>query len=236
MKCSAKEVNIPLKRFENKRCVLLAVLVFLGLLVVAAATILVMIFLGWRFTYQPELDNKWDAISAVATWAGVVVAVASTTASFLAVWFAIRVPKKIAEQQNKIALFEMRHEVFDIYNLCKVFSEILRWAVSEENVQAFFLNVFCNEPLDKKNINKAYVGKEVATIFEKLRRTQFLFGTNVSSYIKRIDICFYELMSISLYAPDEKKLNEKIHEFIELMDTNQYQAVLDEMGNDLKLK
>ena len=29
--------------------------------------------MGFRITYAPELDNNWDAISAVAEWAGVVV-------------------------------------------------------------------------------------------------------------------------------------------------------------------
>ena len=28
---------------------------------------------GFRITYAPELDNNWDAISAVAAWAGVIV-------------------------------------------------------------------------------------------------------------------------------------------------------------------
>lgn len=71
-----------------------------------------MYLFGWRVTYLPELENSWDAVSAVAAWGGVIVAIASTTASFLAVWFAIQVPKKIAEQQNKIALFEKRYQVY----------------------------------------------------------------------------------------------------------------------------
>ena len=231
-----KEVNVLLKKFENKRCILLAVLVFLGLLVIATATIFVMIFFGWRFTYQPELDNKWDAISAVATWAGVVVAVASTTASFLAVWFAIRVPKKIAEQQNKITLFEKRYEIFEIYNSCKVFADMLRWAINRENVQLFFMNVFCNISLDDKNIDTLYLKKESAILFEKLRMSQFLFDASVSSYIKDIATCFYQLITSSLYEAEYGKVSEKIQAFIVLMDTKQYQAVLDEMGNDLKLK
>lgn len=235
MKFSAKEVNIPLNRFENKRCVLLAVLVFLGLLIVAATTILVMIFLGWRFTYQPGLDNKWDAISAVAAWAGVVVAVASTTASFLAVWFAIRVPKKIAEQQNKITLFEKRYEIFEIYNSCKIFADMIRWEDNCQNVQLIFMNVFCNASFDGKNIDLLYVTKECAILSDKLRMSQFLFDASVSSYMKNIANCLYLLITASLYE-SECIVRGKVDAFNALMDTKKYQAVLDEMENDLILK
>lgn len=81
------------------------------ILIVAVVTFVMALF-GWRITYAPELENSWDAISAVAAWAGVFVAVASATASFLAVWYAIQVPKEIAEEQNKIALLEKRLDVF----------------------------------------------------------------------------------------------------------------------------
>ena len=74
-------------------------------ILVVAAVAFVMALFGWRITYAPELENDWNAISAVATWTETIVAVVSVIASFSAVWFAIRVPKKIAEQQNKIALF-----------------------------------------------------------------------------------------------------------------------------------
>ena len=196
----------------------------------------VLFFFGFRITYVPKLENSWDAISAVAAWGGVIVSVASTTASFLAVWFAIRVPQKIAEHQNKIALFTMRHEVFEIYNSCKTFSEMLRWAINRENVQLFFLDVFCNAPLDEKNIDTVYVKKESVILFDKLRKSEFLFNPSVSSYINEIAICLYQLIAASLYETETSKISEKIYKFIELMNTSQYQSVLDEMGNDLKLK
>lgn len=86
--------------------------------VIGGAVALVMALYGWRITYAPELDNSWDAISAVAAWSG-------AAASFIAIWFAIRVPKKIAEQQNRIALFEKRHECYTaIQNLLALKNQI----------------------------------------------------------------------------------------------------------------
>ena len=69
-----------------------------------------------------------------------------------------------------------------------------------------------------------YVRKVSSILFEKLRKSEFLFGTSISSYIKEIALCFNQL------------INEKIHAFIDLMNSDQYQSILDETGNDLKLK
>ena len=55
---------------------------------------------GFRITYAPELKNDWDAISGVAAWGGIIVSIASAVASFMAVWYAIRV----ADKQNKVTL------------------------------------------------------------------------------------------------------------------------------------
>lgn len=35
---------------------------------IVAAVALVMAKFGWRITYAPELENSWDAVSAVAAW------------------------------------------------------------------------------------------------------------------------------------------------------------------------
>lgn len=73
--------------------------------VLIIALILFLFLCGFRITYAPELENDWDAVSAVAAWAGVL-------ASFIAIWFAIQIPKKIAERQDKIALFEKRYDAY----------------------------------------------------------------------------------------------------------------------------
>ena len=71
------------------------------------AVLVVAFLLGFRITYAPELENSWEAISAVASWASVAV-------SAVAVWAAVQIPKKIADQQNKIALVNSRLEIIDL--------------------------------------------------------------------------------------------------------------------------
>ena len=81
------------------------VLLFVVVIVVAGLC-------GFRITYASELETSWDAVSAVAAWAAVIVAVLSAGASVGAIWAAIRVPQKIADRQDKIALFEKRYKCY----------------------------------------------------------------------------------------------------------------------------
>ena len=77
-------------------------------LCILLAELLVAILLwlfGFRITYSPTLENSWDAISACAGWASVVVA-------GFAIYYASLVPKKIAEDQNRISLFEKRVDLY----------------------------------------------------------------------------------------------------------------------------
>lgn len=95
------------------------------LLLVIAVFIAVMALYGWRVTYAPELENSWNAISAFGTWASVIVSAVGVMASFVAIWYAIRVPKEIAYQQDKIALFEKRYEAYSSILTLEVFSNAL---------------------------------------------------------------------------------------------------------------
>ena len=87
---------------------------------IVAAVVIVMVLLGWRITYAPELNISWDAISAVAAWAGVLVSSIGVIASFIAIWYAIQIPQKIADRQDKIALFEKRYECFQVFQKCYI--------------------------------------------------------------------------------------------------------------------
>ena len=84
------------------------------------ALVLILFCLGFRITYAPKLENSWDAVSAVASWVQVIISILGVIASLVAIWFAIQVPKKIADRQDKIALFERRYECFQFFEECFV--------------------------------------------------------------------------------------------------------------------
>lgn len=119
---------------------------------------------GFRITYAPELENSWDAISACAAWAGVL-------SSFIAIWFAIRVPKKISEEQNKIVLFEKRYEVFE-----KIESYIKR---IESNPINFNYSWFLNLSLSEKQVRALFddeFGDFFNTLNQKSSKMEDLMG------------------------------------------------------------
>ena len=96
--------------------------------VFAILIIVIFALCGFRITYNPSLDNNWEAISACAGWAAVIV-------SGLAIYYAIQVPKKIAKEQNRIALFEKWFNIFQFYEKCISFSNALKRAETLEEMQ-----------------------------------------------------------------------------------------------------
>lgn len=96
----------------------------------------VMALFGWRITYAPELGNSWNAFSAVASWAGVIT-------SFTAIMVAIWIPKKIAHQQEKVALFEKRMECYSTIQNIFAFARQISSLQSNNNIQVAFQLFFC---------------------------------------------------------------------------------------------
>lgn len=103
------------------------------LLIFMAAVVVFAIF-GWKITYDPNLENSWSAIEAVGVWVSAVI-------SGVAIWFAVSAPKHIAQEQNKIALFEKRFASYSVFLKYISFAEILRQIENPKQLsQAFLLN------------------------------------------------------------------------------------------------
>lgn len=86
---------------------------------------------GFRIIYAPELENSWDVMSAYAAWASVI-------ASFFAILVAIWIPKRIADRQDKISLFEKRYDCYTVIQNLLVCAEQLENALTNKGVQAAF--------------------------------------------------------------------------------------------------
>lgn len=137
-------------------------------LVIIGAGIIVAFLLGLRITYAPELENSWDAISAVASWA-------SVAASFFAVWAAIQIPKKIAKKQDAIALFEKRYELYaELYKWHYLAEEIIELANSTDEARGVF-DVLYNDISGDVNEILNYVEAMYNQINGEINKVQFLF-------------------------------------------------------------
>lgn len=89
---------------------------------------------GWKITYNPQLDNNWNAIDAVGGWASAII-------SGIAIWFAVSAPKRIAQEQNKIALFEKKFASYSVFLKYTSFAETISQINTLSQLrQAFSLN------------------------------------------------------------------------------------------------
>lgn len=93
---------------------------------------IILALLGFKITYNQDLDNNWDAVSACAVCVGVVV-------SGIAIYFAKEVPKKIAKSQNDIALFEKRYQLYksllSLLDFANTVSEISEKKLNNDNAR-----------------------------------------------------------------------------------------------------
>lgn len=213
--------------------------IWFKLLIIAIGVLVVVGLLycaGLRITYAPELKNDWDSVSAYAAWAGVIVAVISAAASFLAVWFAI----KVADKQNKIALFEKRHAVFDTFNSCKAFSVMVQSLEYKSEVRKVFLRSFCENLIHDNIEDFDFIMERYCSVLDTLRRSQFLFDADITLYIRNLITLLLDVVTMSIQETEDDKIDDNmknaIKNYTKEMNDETYQNVIDRMGKDLKLK
>lgn len=164
-------------------------------LMVAGVTLLVAFFLGFRITYAPELENSWEAISAVASWASVAV-------SAIAVWAAVQIPQKIAEQQNKIALVNSRLEILDkieeiASNISMIHNMSIRknYRINSDNL----LSLLSFATLDEFNRNQNIINR-YSIYFSKFREA-----------VKEFSLLYANIM-LNCYTLKKEKVSDAVLE------------------------
>ena len=142
---------------------LASILIFVAFIIFTFVFVLYLI--GFRITYIPELENTWDAISGCASWAGVIM-------SFVAIMVAIWIPKRIAEQQNKISLFEKRYSCYLAVQDLLTFSNQIEEYCTNQKVQAAFKMYFSDPEI-------FHVDEFAAELALKLNRKKSLIISGV---------------------------------------------------------
>jgi len=169
------------KKFFSNKWVCIA-LIFVVFVIIFFAS-------GFKIVYAPWLLNDWEAIGACAGWAGVI-------ASAVAIYFAIQIPEKIAEQQNKIALFEKRLEFYNVIINCISFSDIIQNSSSSHvEICVFFINAFAEKrkkvSLIPQTIDYTLAEKEAMlqyyySVSPILNQGVFLFDNEISIYTEEL--------------------------------------------------
>lgn len=175
------------------------------ILIIIILIVLILALLGFRITYNPSLDNNWDAISACAAWAAVVV-------SGLAIYFAIQAPKKIAEEQNRIALFEKRYEAFQFFERCFTFYKALQKSKTVEDMRIGCLFFF--ETTDIETFELENIRNELFNFEYMLHKMQFLFPELTEEDLSDLYHALYEVV---LAIAKNEDIEEKVSTYITTM-------------------
>ena len=214
-----------LKQFIKSRWFpLVAVSVVLLIVVVAG------FFFGFRITYAPELENSWNAISAMASWVGTI---GTVSAIFAAIW--------VANRQNKIALFEKRYENYIIIQKLLACALQLEDINTNKGVQVAF-RIYLDAP---QNIHK---NKSVYEMIVELLQMQsillsgeFLFLNYNAELAKKIVAVGIELLrrtaSHNVENSEKPLLQDTMElkkEYIDLCETFE-KNYFESMENELRL-
>lgn len=214
-----------LKQFIKSRWFpLVAVSVVLLIVVVAG------FLFGFRITYAPELENSWNAISAMASWVGTI---GTVSAIFAAIW--------VANRQNKIALFEKRYENYIIIQKLLACALQLEDINTNKGVQVAF-RIYLDAP---QNIHK---NKSVYEMIVELLQMQsillsgeFLFLNYNAELAKKIVAVGIELLrrtaSHNVENSEKPLLQDTMElkkEYIDLCETFE-KNYFESMENELRL-
>lgn len=125
-----------------------------------------------------EITKLTNAITCLGqpNWLDYLQAVASILSimiSAIAVVMAVRIPKKIAKKQDKIALFNKRFDSFNSLQKCLAFSDLIKTIDNVDDYKAAALYFFGNEEDSQFNVNKVRANVIQASVM--LQQLSFLF-------------------------------------------------------------
>lgn len=191
----------------------------------------------FRITYAPNLENSWDAISAFAAWAGVL-------ASLIAIWSAIQVPKRIAEGQNRIALFEKKYQIYREIRHCYTFCYILKLAEDVTEARKMFLISFEKEMIINNEVGTMDEGVDwdfkamirVQKLSEVLRQSQFLFADNQWIFKYTEELVTALTIMIGSTPMNDEEFKQAKNRFLDIMNGETSKKVFDQMTQELQLK
>lgn len=198
---------------------------------------------GFRITYAPELETSWNAVIAFANWGSVLVSFAGVIASVSAVWFAVKVPKQIADRQDKIALFEKIYKVYDAIKHCNSFSNIIELANEKDDINILFLSVFNKNALsNEKNLNgydKIHLRTEAIirlnNLIITLEQSKFLFQKSIYVYGYILEVHQNLLILMSSSETTDKQFQKQKEDFKKLMNCEMYYETIYTIERELDL-
>lgn len=212
-----------LQKLKSKGFLCFVVVLCLGLVF-----LLLMYQMGFRITYAPDLENSWNAISGTASWV-------SAIASFLAVWSAIQVPKKIAERQIKVDLFEKRYRVYRTLISFDFFSALVFISKEPGDIEVFFYQSFCNISEEPKMYQYKLFAAKYVQVTETLAESKFLFSGDIWKDVCKIIDSIKKLVPIGEKGMSKEEFDKAKQDYLDAMKSCELKLILNKMEQELNL-
>lgn len=212
-----------MKRFIKGRWFPLSVVA-----IVVVIMALIMASFGWRITYAPDLENSWNAVSAFAAWAGVIT-------SSVAIIIAILIPKRIADRQDKIALFEKRLEIYDLLSSCSASAYILKMVDNNGDILKYLFIVFADDYRKQNKFDSNEAKIYLTNCSSKLQQAIFLFPEEIIPYITDVSIRLLTLANADVERDGPERFDEKKQRYFEAICNLDQSEVLKRIKAEMKM-
>lgn len=141
--------------------------------------------LGYKICKDVKVIVDWEGINSVTSW------VLPTMMSAIAIFFSINIPKKIANQQNDISLFEKRYQVYDAISSLKVLSERIQNLHIEDDKKSFlgYMQSILKISINSENVyqeEKVNVFIYLAEFDRKISEGEFLFDNIEHQHLEKV--------------------------------------------------
>lgn len=132
--------------------------------------------------------------------------------SALALFYAIKIPKRIAEDQNRIALFDKRYEVFQLFERCVSFNKVLQNSETIDDMRKDCMLLF--DELRYEELDFKIVMKKVYIFEHTLHQMEFLFP-GISE--KDVHELYSSLWKVLVAIIDDENVTECKKDYINIM-------------------
>ncbi len=170
-----------------------------------------------------------EYIALIFSFIGIIV-------SGIAIWFAVQVPKKIADRQDNIALFEKRYNVYYLFADFRALSLYIVNTKDRISIQKFFLSSYNITWSNDKNDNAIKVSSQCALILSQMFQSKFLFNESIGMEIAHFSNLVINVITFSL--DDNKTAELEQAQKILMMNINKnekYMWILNQMESYLEI-
>lgn len=187
------------------------------------------------------INSITERINALAQprfidWLAVILSFFSVVLSGTAIWFAVQVPKKIADRQDKIALFEKRYHLYYLFMKCvHTIDRISEESTCFEDFAHVFdyyfnIRVSCEDNMQREKMLVTERANVIRNLSEEFDKMCILFPIE-EEYLHEVQ----KLLANLLFVINFPNVGNARDKTISILNDLRKKGILDIMRRELKI-